>query len=97
MAKLSCQQHYHRLNYTKPPKKSEDGGRGERSERWRRVRMDEGEGKRKRESLTWREECEMGDSKVTVWERQMVTCLGEESVETTLVMGGRGGAREVGR
>lgn len=40
--------------------------------------------KRGRERLTWREGCEMGDSKVTVWERdgeaevvverQMVTC-----------------------
>lgn len=50
---------------------------------------------RRRETLRWREECEMGDSKVTVWERdgeaevaverQMVTCRRrEESVETRL-------------
>lgn len=54
-----------------------------RDEGGKKSDRDEQEG-RGRERLAWREECEMGDSKVTVWERdgeaevvverQMVTC-----------------------
>lgn len=86
MAKLACQQRYHGLNYTKlPPRKGRLEAENEVMREVGRVgktrTRKEGRGGKR---LTWREECEMGDSKVTVWERdgeaqvvverQMVTC-----------------------
>ena len=82
MAKLACQQHYHGLNYTKLPlRRGKMRGRG----RWREVTREVGKSEEDRqEGERGRGECEMGDSKVTVWERdgeeevvlerQMVTC-----------------------
>lgn len=73
------------------PREREDERQGEAMRDVGRVGKTSRRGKSEREReggrLTWREECEMGDGKVTVWERdgeaevvverQMVTCRRE--------------------